>query len=71
MQAPGSSRLCSVNVPLIFNFTKADIAKNIQKVRRFLNLHKRNIEKNKHLEVSKKVILCCSAENKIRIEPVF
>ena len=55
----------------IFNFTMADNAKNMQKVRRFSNLHKRNIEKSKHLEVSKKVILCCSAENIIKVEPVF
>ena len=58
-------------VPSIFNFTKADTAKNIQKVKRFSNLHKRNIEKSKHLEVSKKAILCCSAENKIKVEPAF
>ena len=58
-------------VPSIFNFTKANTAKNIQKVKRFSNLHKRNIEKSKHLEVSKKAILCCSAENKIKVEPAF
>ena len=58
-------------VPSIFNFTKADTAKNTQKVMKFSNLYQRNIEKSKHLEVSKKIIVCCSAENKINVEPVF
>ena len=45
-------------VPSIFNFTKADTVKKIQKVRRFLSLQIRYIEISKHLEGYKKVILC-------------
>ena len=55
----------------MFNFTKADTAQNIEKVRIFQNLHKGNLEKSKHLEVSKKVIVCGSAENEIKVEPNF
>ena len=58
-------------VPSIFSFTKPATVQNIQKVRRFSNLQTRNIEKSKHSEeVSKKVILCSSAENKIKVEPI-
>ena len=58
-------------VPSIFSFTKPDTVKNIQKVIRFSNLQKKNIEKSKHSEeVPKKVILCSSAENKIKVEPI-
>ena len=37
-------------VPSIFSFTKPDTVTSIQKVRRFSNLQKRNIEKSKHSE---------------------
>ena len=35
-----------------------------------MQTYDRNIEKSKHLEVPKKVLLCSSAENKIKVEPV-
>ena len=56
----------------MFSFTKLDTVKNMQKVRRFSHLQKRNIEKSKHLEeVPKNIILCSSStENKIKVEPV-
>ena len=56
--------------PSIFSFTKPDTVKNMQNIRRFSNLQERNIEKSKHLEVSKKEILCSSAKNKIKVKPV-
>ena len=59
------------HVPSIFSFTKLDTVKNIQKFRRFSNLQNKNTEKSTHSEeVPKKVILCSSAENKIKVEPV-
>ena len=56
----------------MFSFTKLDTVKNMQKVRRFSHLQKRNIEKSKHLEeVPKNLILCSSStENKTKVEPV-
>ena len=58
-------------LPSIFSFTKSDTGKNIQKVIRFSNLQKKNIEKSKHSEkVPKNVISCSSAENKIKVEPI-